>query len=359
VDGVHLYTALSQSEKNPQLARVYAKMAESEEKHCRFWEKKLRDAGVHLPGRKPSLRSWTLSLLSKCFGPRFVLPTVSMLEKADLSSYDSQPEARDTNLPTDERSHARLIAAISQSGKTGMTGGAVAGLEGRHRAIGGNALRAAVLGANDGLVSNLSLIMGVAGASFSANTILITGFAGLLAGSCSMAMGEWLSVQSSRELYLRQIEVERDELKEAPHEEAEELALIYEAKGLSKTEAQKLAQSLIKNPEKALDALTREELGIDPETLGGSAWVAAIMSFVLFCIGAAIPLMPFLFLKGAAAIPASLIASAAGLFLIGAMITLLTGRGVLFSGARQLAIGLGSAAVTYLIGRLIGVAMTG
>ena len=174
-----------------------------------------------------------------------------------------------------------------------------------------------------------------------------------------MAMGEWLSVQSSRELYMRQIEVEREELKEAPHEEEEELALIYEAKGIPKEEAQKLAAALIKNPDKALNALTREELGIDPETLGGSAWVAALMSFTLFCIGASIPLIPFLLWKESGAVWISLIFSGFGLFVIGGMITLLTGRGVLFSGARQLLIGLGAAAITYGIGHMIGVMITG
>jgi VIT1/CCC1 family predicted Fe2+/Mn2+ transporter len=225
--------------------------------------------------------------------------------------------------------------------------------------MGGNALRAAVLGANDGLVSNLSLIMGVAGAAFSADTILITGFAGLLAGACSMAMGEWLSVQSSRELYMRQIEVEKEELELAPHEEQEELALIYEAKGVPKEEAQRLAAAIAKDPAKALDALTREELGIDPESLGGSAWAAAFFSFILFCVGAFIPLIPFLFWQGPYAIMASLIFSSAGLFLIGGMITLFTGRSLTFSGMRQLAIGLGAAAITYGLGRMVGIAITG
>jgi VIT1/CCC1 family predicted Fe2+/Mn2+ transporter len=248
----------------------------------------------------------------------------------------------------------RMLKAISQTSPKGMEGGALARLEGRHRSIGGNALRAGVLGANDGLVSNLSLIMGVAGADLSGNSILVTGFAGLVAGACSMAMGEWLSVQSSRELYERQIKVEAQELAETPKEEEEELALIYEAKGLPKEEAEKLAKTLISDEKNALKTLAREELGIDPDELGGSAWEAALMSFVLFAAGAVIPLIPFFFLSGKTAVIASAGAGAAALFLTGALITLLTGRNLFFSGFRQTAIGMGAALTTYLIGRLVG-----
>src|SRR5256714_1939537 len=168
----------------------------------------------------------------------------------------------DPRFPADERSHARLLSAIV--GKTGIEGNALARFEGRHRAIGGNALRAAVLGADDGLVSNLSLVMGVAGASLSNHGILVTGFAGLLAGAISMALGEWLSVQSSRELYQRPIAIEPEELETVPEEEQEELALIYQAKGIPTQRARELAAGLIADPHTALDTLAREELGIDP-----------------------------------------------------------------------------------------------
>jgi VIT1/CCC1 family predicted Fe2+/Mn2+ transporter len=225
--------------------------------------------------------------------------------------------------------------------------------------VGGNALRAAVLGANDGLVSNLSLVMGVAGAALSGNTILITGLAGLLAGAGSMAMGEWLSVQSSRELYQRQIDIEAEELAAAPEEEAEELALIYQAKGLSADDARALAGRITADERTAIDTLAREELGIDPTELGGSAREAAVTSFVLFAIGAVIPVVPFALLSGARAVGLSLLLSAIALFGLGAGITLLTGRGVLFSATRQLLIGLCAAALTFGVGRLIGVSLGG
>ena len=239
----------------------------------------------------------------------------------------------------------------------GAEGQFIARLEGRHRTTAGNALRAAVLGANDGLVSNLSLVMGVAGANLGAREIVITGLAGLLAGAGSMALGEWLSVQSSRELYEKQIDVEMEEIRANPAEEADELALIYEAKGLSETQAREVATRLLANEASAIDTLAREELGIDPNELGGSALQAAATSFVLFAVGAIIPVAPFLLLTGQTAVVTASAASAVGLFAIGAAITILTGRPVWFSGARQVGVGLAAAALTFGIGRLIGASL--
>jgi vacuolar iron transporter family protein len=216
-----------------------------------------------------------------------------------------------------------------------------------------------VLGANDGLLSNFSLVMGVAGAQLAGQAILITGMAGLLAGAGSMAMGEWISVQSSRELYERQIGVEASELEEVPDEEEEELALIYQAKGLSEQEARATASRLMADRSSALDTMSREELGIDPQELGGSAWEAAITSFVLFALGAIVPVAPFFFLSGWSAVTVSAVLSALALFGIGAAITLLTGRSVWFSGLRQVLIGGAAAALTYGLGTLLGVAIGG
>jgi VIT1/CCC1 family predicted Fe2+/Mn2+ transporter len=230
-------------------------------------------------------------------------------------------------------------------------------MEGRHRGGGGNALRAAVLGANDGLVSILSLVMGVAGATMSGKDVLIAGVAGLLAGAGSMALGEWLSVQSSRELYEKQIRIEAAEIAANPEEEQEELSLIYQAKGLSEARARELASHMMADKDSILDTLSREELGIDPEALGGSAYEAAFTSFFLFAIGAIFPLFPFIFWVGTTAIYISLAVSAVGLFLIGAAITLMTGRSVWYSGTRQVLVGMAAAALTYGVGRLIGVSI--
>ncbi len=278
-------------------------------------------------------------------------------ERRSRKDYDAQPEAAGTPLPGDERSHARLLTALEGSG--GMEGARIARFEGRHRAVGGNALRAAVLGANDGLVSNLSLVMGVAGATEGGRGVLIAGLAGLLAGGFSMALGEWLSVQSSRELYEEQIAVEREELQMAPQEEEAELTLIYQAKGIPEELARRLAAQVIASPEAALDTLAREELGVDPETLGGSAWEAAFASFLLFCLGAVVPVFPFFFTSGAGAVIASLAVSALALFAVGAGITLVTGKSAWRSGLRQTLFGMIAAGLTFGIGTLLGAAITG
>ena len=232
------------------------------------------------------------------------------------------------------------------------------GIEGRHRGAGGNALRAAVLGASDGLISNYNLIMGVAGAAMSSSNILLTGLAGLLAGAISMAMGEWISVQSSRELFEKQLATEKEEIETAPEEEIEELVLIYQARGLSESMARTMATQIMSDKEHALETLAREELGIDPAELGGSAWEAAIASFLFFAIGAVIPVLPYLFLEGTPATVTSAVCGAAGLFLIGVAITLFTGQSALRSGLRQTLFGVVSALVTFGVGHLIGVSIS-
>ena len=353
-DGAALYDAVASCESNPKLAEVYRRLAATERRHAGIWADKLRSAGITAPRFRPSTRTRILTWLARRGGARFVLPSIFALEQADRDKYDTQPDARAAGMPRDEHSHARLLGHIQRSGG-GMPGADVARLEGRHRTAGGNALRAAVLGANDGLVSNLALVMGVAGASLSPRIILITGIAGLLAGSFSMALGEWLSVKSSRELYEHQMRTEAAEIEASPEEEAEELALIYQARGMDERESEVLARKIMTDPRGALDVMAREELGIDPSELGGSPWVAAFTSFLLFSAGALIPVLPFLFTSGTTAVGVSLALSALGLFGLGAGITLFTARSPLRSGLRSVLFGLAAAGGTYAIGRLIGV----
>jgi len=357
VDAAALYRAIADVEARPELAEVYRRLAATEESHAGFWEGKLREARQPVPARRPSWRTRVLTRLARRFGPAFVLPTIAGKERAGASSYGAQPDASSTDMPAEERSHARMLSTIVGPSSQGLEGGSIAQLEGRHRANSGNALRAAVLGANDGLLSNFSLVMGVSGAALSEQSILVTGLAGLLAGAGSMALGEWISVQSSRELYQRQISIEAQEIRAAPAEEAEELMLIYQAKGLPEEQARALAGRLIGDETSALNTLSREELGIDPEELGGSAWEASATSFVLFALGAVVPVLPFIFLTGMTAVFVSVGLSALALFGIGAAITLMTGRSVLSSGARQVLFGLLAAAITFGIGRLIGASL--
>jgi len=356
-NGIAMYTALAELEKDERLSEVYRRMAAAERRHAGVWVERLKAENVPVPPEQVAWRTRLLIRLARRFGVGLVLPSVLAAEQSDARGYGARGDA--ASMSADEGSHARLLQRISRTSRTGMEGGALAQLEGRHRAAGGNALRAAVLGANDGLVSNLSLVMGVAGAELANNAILITGFAGLLAGAISMALGEWLSVQSSRELYQHQIEIEREEIASAPEEEVEELSLIYQARGIAEEQALTLAKQIMSDEENALETLAREELSVDPQELGGSAWEAAIASFVLFALGAIVPVIPFTFLSGITAVIVSGVFSTIGLFVIGSAITLYTGRGVLYSGGRQVFFGLAAAVVTYTIGRLVGVNLGG
>ena len=355
-DGVALYTALAELEKSPQLAEVYRRLAAVEGRHAERWQSQLAAAGVVIPPYKPSWRTATLIWLARRFGVGFVLPSVTAREQADAGKYQGIAGAAD--MSGDEISHARMLNQVTRSLPGGLEGSAIAQMEGRHKAGGGNALRAAVLGANDGLVSNMSLVMGVAGAAMSEGEILLTGVAGLIAGACSMALGEWQSVTSSRELYENEIRKEAEELAMNPEEERKEISLIYQSKGLPESEAEELSRRLMADQKSALDTLAREELGVDPDELGGSAWTAGATSFVLFSIGAIVPVLPYMVFTGWTAMGASLAAGGAGLFAIGVMTSLFTGRGWLFSGARQLLIGLAAAGITYGVGALFSATLT-
>jgi VIT1/CCC1 family predicted Fe2+/Mn2+ transporter len=355
VDAIALYSLLAEKEEGQTLRDFYTRMVEVESIHADVWRKQLEAAGYDTSRVRPAWRARVLMFVARHFGPALVVPTIAEKEGADEAMYDDQPEAL-ARMPGDERSHARLFRELAQG--RGVSGGTIARIEGRHRGSGGNQLRAAVLGANDGLVSNLSLTMGVAGASSGGHAVLIAGFAGMLAGALSMAIGEWLSVQSARELYAHQVKVEREELLQVPDEEEEELALIYQAKGLAPEQARLMAKSITGGEiGHAVDTLAREELGIDPEELGGSAWVAAGTSFFLFALGAIVPVSPFIFAEGMPAVVASVVVSAAALMLVGAAITVVTGSSVLRTGGRQVLLGLLAAAVTFGLGSLVGKAV--
>jgi vacuolar iron transporter family protein len=357
-DAVFLYGRLAEAEPNADLSELYRKLAETEKRHVAFWEARLAEAGAELLPFRPSLKTKITARFASRYGAQAVVSSIARVEAGAASAYDGQSDAESVGMPGEERSHARVFGALAQA-SVGMKGGELARFEGRHRA-GGNALRAGTLGANDGLLSVYSLVMGVAGAGVGNREILVTGAAGLLAGALSMALGEWISVQSSRELYERQIGIERDELAESPQEEMEELALIYRAKGLDPEQARATAERILAGGgEAALDTLVREELSIDPKELGGSAWEAAITSFGLFALGAIAPVLPYVFFSGISGIVASSAASVAGLFAIGAITTLMTGKNPLLYGLRHVAIGLAAAAVTFGIGRLIGVNVAG
>jgi VIT1/CCC1 family predicted Fe2+/Mn2+ transporter len=358
IDSAAEYRAMAVGERDPKIAKVYSNLARMEEAHIAFWEDRLRAAGAQVGKRRPSWRSRVLTWIAGRFGPDAVLSTIAAKEAADRNVYVRQTETQGTAMGAQERWHARVLGQLVRTQPRGLTGSFLSRLEGRHRAVGGNALRAAVLGANDGLCSNLSLVTGVVGASISSHGILVTGLAGLLAGACSMALGEWVSVTSSRELAEREIRIESSELVEDPKGESEELQLIYQAKGLDVAEAKRVVAQLLQDPTATLDALTREELGLNPQELGGSAREAATASFLLFALGAIVPILPFMVTSSGTAVLASLALSGIALFAIGAAITIFTGVPVWRSGGRQLLLGLGAAGVTFGIGHLIGVTLS-
>jgi VIT1/CCC1 family predicted Fe2+/Mn2+ transporter len=356
LDGAALYAALAAAEPDPVRKDLFLQLSRAEAEHAETWRRKLEAAGVKAPGFAPSFRTRVLGRLARRFGPRFVLPAIAANEFADRDKYAGQADA--AQLSADERGHAAVVQAAAGSGSRGVTGEEIAKAERWHRRGGGNELRAAVLGANDGLVSNMALVMGVAGAGAPSQTLLLTGVAGLIAGALSMALGEWLSVTNARELARTQIARERQELEETPEAERKELALIFQAKGLPREDAQRVAREIMRDKGKALDTLAREELGIDPAEMGGNPWSAAAFSLALFAAGAIFPVLPFFFAAGTAGIAWSGAASALALAAIGLATSLFSGRTPLYSALRQVLIGAGAAGITFATGALIGVSLS-
>jgi len=356
VDAYYLYQKLSENEADPIVASVFAQMSEIEKGHALAFAKALnKDIDEFL---QPSWRAKTLNRIGKIFGYDYVLGALMDTEKSLATNVIRQKAKSNAQISGNEDSHVKILRSILDN-ETRVSGTQMARFEKRHRSVGGNAIRAAVLGGNDGLVSNFSLVMGIAGATTNQQGVLLAGVAGLLAGALSMALGEWISVKSSQELYENQMQLEMEELEINPEGEKQELKLIYMAKGIPEDQAAEIVEELMKNKTLAHEVLVKEELGINAEELKGSAMEAALSSFFLFAIGAIIPVLPFMFTTGMKAIILSTVASAFGLFLIGAAITLFTGRNVWFSGFRQVFFGLAAAAVTFGIGKLIGVTIAG
>jgi vacuolar iron transporter family protein len=357
LDGAALYTAIAAAERDPIRKDLFLQLAQAEAKHAGLWREKLAAAGVKEDGHVPGFRTRLLARLAQRFGPGFVMPTIAAAEFADRNKYAQQVDAQ--SISAEERGHAAIVQEMAKGSATGRVSGAdIARAEPWHRGASGNNLRAAVLGVSDGLVSNFCLIMGVAGAGTGNRVILLTGLAGLIAGACSMALGEWLSVTNARELASTQISKEAAELEQTPQAEQHELALIYQAKGLPKADAERIAAELMRDKKAALDTLAREELGIDPTELGGNALSAAATSFALFSVGAIFPVAPFLWLQGRAAITTSIAASALALCGVGVLTSLFNGRSPWFSAARQALFGCAAAGVTYGIGTALGVSLS-
>ena len=355
VDASFLYKTLADNEADENVAHVFYQMSEIEMSHAiAFLAKNNLDASKLPP---PSRRAKILRFIGKIMGYDYVLGVLLDTEKSISSAVLSARKKTKTTTSLSDTAHVTILKNILNS-TSSISGSSLARFEKRHRSVGGNALRAAVLGGNDGLVSNFSLIMGIAGATSGQKEVLLAGLAGLLAGALSMALGEWISVKSSQELYENQMELEMEELETNPEGEEKELALIYYSKGIPEEQAKQMAKEVMTNIDKAHEILIKEELGINVEDIKGSAMEAAIASFILFAFGAVIPVIPFFFFGGYKAVLISTILSAMGLFVIGASITLFTGKSVWYSGFRQVLFGLIAAAITFGIGSLIGVSIS-
>ena len=362
-DAIVLYEALASVEKDDHRAQAFRTIAGNERRHAEIWATKLREAGAQIPpAGPPRMRIRFIVLLARLLGTHAVADLVRALEGDEEESYEAQASPEVASIAADEREHAEIWKRLSAEPDSSAIRIHPAGGDGRseqwHGTGQSGTLRAVIFGVSDGLVSNLSLVMGVAGATaVEPRIILLAGVAGLLAGSFSMGAGEYISMQSQRELYERQIALERAELEAMPEEEEAELARIYRSKGFSADEAGSIAHRIVQDPEQALDTLIREELGLDPGELG-SPWGAAFGSFAAFAVGAAIPVVPYLFGGSGAIFAITVGASLVGLFAVGAGVSLITGRSTLFSGARQVAIGGLAALVTFAVGRFIGVAVS-
>lgn len=327
----YLYAVLAEVETDARIRQAFAQLSEAAKTQSGTWLELARRNGAQSPRNyAPDGRTRLVAWMIRRLGPRNLRGVLAAMKIRGMSLYASPGHAMPESVDEVGLRHA-----------------------GVHK---GGALRAAVFGINDGLISNASLMLGIAGASAEQGIIVLSGFAGLLAGAFSMAAGEYVSVRSQREMYEHQIGLEREELKLYPEEEARELALIYGARGLSNEDAQVLADKMIRNPEQGLAALSREELGLNPDELG-SPWEAASASFAAFAIGAVVPVVPFLLGRGRSALLLSIGLSALALFGIGMLLSLFTGQGAWKSGLRMLMIGAVSGACAYGIGTLLGVTL--
>ncbi len=336
MESVFLYRVVAEAEPSEERRALFNKLAGEAEAQAAIWTEEIRKTGGPAPDPYvPDARARIVAALVRRFGPRRMKGVLSAMKVRGMSIYSSSAHANGHPMP-------HSVEEIGRRHRNGIAGGN---------------LRAAVFGASDGLVSNVCLILGVAGAAGGGHTVLVSGVAGLLAGAFSMAAGEYVSVRSQREMFEHQIGAERDELAKYPHEEAAELSLIYQARGLGKEDADRMSARIVANPGYALDALAREELGLDPGALG-SPVAAAAFSFAAFAVGAAVPLAPFVLAGGGAALGAAIALTAVALFGVGCATSLFSGRGTMRGGLRSLLIGAAAGAVTYGIGRLLGAAVS-
>jgi len=356
LDAAWLYDRLAgMSDRQPahhQPAEVLRNMAESEREHAAHWIALLGDhePQAYLDLHRPSLRVRLMAFEARVFGLGYIISQLRREELFDIQRYVSDPDSG--GLAEEEREHRATLAELApQFGAEGAIGEGHAGVG----AQGASTFRAALFGLNDGIVSNLALIAGVAGVAIGSEAVLVAGIGGWLAGAFSMAGGEYISVRSQSEVLQRQIAMERDEVLLDPGEERRELISIYRSKGLSQELAEQVAAELSEQPDALVDTMVREELGLDPDGLG-NPWKAAASSFLSFSFGALIPLLPFLVWHAADwtvnywALIVGVVASVVTLAVAGLFTSLVTSRSPLYAAGRSVLVGVLFAAITFAIG---------
>lgn len=347
-DAAYLYRALAALEQDVHRREIFYRLAAVEDRHTALWRKLLDERGIEAPDVKPSVRARLMVWLARRFGSAWLLPALLREEGQEVKGYlqlyhKSQiPEAKETAavLARESAEHAQTLSRL-----TGADG------EPWHRTSSGGFLRNVVYGFNDGLTANFGLVAGVIGASVELHIVLVSGLAGTIADALSMGASGYLAAKSEREVYAHEIAMEREEIRMMPEVEEEELALLYEAKGIRPERARGMARDVMRDPARALDEKAREELGIAPAhaTPFREGWVTGLAT----AVGAFIPVAPFLLLEGRVAIWTAFVIAMLSHFVVGAARSFFTGRGIFRSGMDMFAVGLGVAAVGYVIGDLL------
>lgn len=347
MDAAWLYGRLALSERDDRRRSIFERLARVEQAHAARWRDLFTAQQQTPPVHQPSARTRLLAWLAARFGSSAVLPFVIAEETREVGAYLRLADR------TTREAHDTAVAIASESAVHARELSEVAGREGEpwHGAPGGGYLRSIVYGFNDGLTANFGLVAGVIGADVAPHIVIITGAAGALADALSMGSSGYLAAKSQAEVTERQVALERDEIRLMPDLEEEELALIYEAKGLTPARARETAHAMMRDPERALDTKVQEELGI--QTPAVSPIGDGLVTGSATAFGALIPLLPFLMMEPGAAIWASLTVSMLAHFGVGAARSVFTGRGVWASGRDMFLVGFGVAAIGYVIGDLL------
>ncbi|HEV2641540.1 MAG TPA: VIT1/CCC1 transporter family protein [Candidatus Elarobacter sp.] len=351
-DAAYLYDILARLERDERKSDIFRRLSEVESRHVDIWANLIREHGEKLPPFRPSARTRLQAVLGRMFGPGFLLPMLLAEEGREVKGYMDMYRA--TPHGATGGAEALLLARESAEHATELSQITGTSEEPWHQKESGGFLRNTVYGFNDGLTANFGLVAGVLGASAAAahHTVIVAGVAGLIADALSMGSSGYLAAKSEQEVYQHEIEMERDEIALMPEIERDELALLYEAKGMNRDTAQQLAAEIMHDPDRMLREQVEQELQIGEPNMSPmrEAWLTGTAT----AIGALIPVLPFFFLKGTLAIVVAFTIAMLSHFLVGAMRSAFTGRGLFRSGFDMFVVGVGVAVVGYYAGEWVG-----